>query len=117
MRANRVRLWGSGLLLVLFLLVLGVPAGLRAEEKKGGTWSGVDESIVEKYAKEHGREAREPYINTDQGDLLLFVFLLGGAAGGFLAGYSWRNLMDRKPEGKDACVKTTPSAPAGKERI
>ena len=64
-------------------------------------WPGVDESVVEKYAKENGREAREPFINTDQGDLLLFVFLLAGAVGGFAAGYSWRMLMvERAPEAK-----------------
>ena len=59
-------------------------------------WPGVDESVVEKYAKEHGREAREPLINTDQGDLLLFVFLLAGTIGGFAAGYSWRMLVSDK---------------------
>ncbi len=59
-------------------------------------WPGVDESVVEKYAKEHGREAHEPLINTDQGDLLLFVFLIAGTVGGFVAGYSWRMLMVEK---------------------
>ncbi|MBI5740050.1 MAG: cobalt ABC transporter permease [Nitrospirae bacterium] len=59
-------------------------------------WSGVDESVVEKYAKDHGREARAPLINTDQGDLLLFMFLVGGAVGGFAAGYYWRSLMEKK---------------------
>jgi hypothetical protein len=63
---------------------------------EGAKWSGVDESVVEKYAKEHGREARAPLINTDRGDLLLFVFLLAGALGGFVAGYYWRTLMDQK---------------------
>lgn len=63
-----------------------------AEESK---WSGVDESVVEKYAAEHGREAREPFINTDQGDLLLFVFLLGGAVAGFIGGYCWRVLKEQ----------------------
>jgi hypothetical protein len=63
-------------------------------------WPGVDESVVEKYAREHGRESREPLINTDQGDLLLFVFLLAGALGGFAAGYYWRMLMEgKKPRG------------------
>lgn len=62
-----------------------------------GTWSGVDETVVEKYAHEHGRQARKPYINTDQGDLLLFLFLLAGSVGGFIAGYSWKKLMDPKP--------------------
>lgn len=59
-------------------------------------WPGVDESVVEKYAKEHGREAKAPLINTDQGDLLLFVFLLAGAAGGFTAGYCWRELTHNR---------------------
>jgi ABC-type cobalt transport system substrate-binding protein len=61
-----------------------------AEEK----WQGIDESVVKKFAKEHGREAREPLINTDQGDLLLFVFLIAGTIGGFVAGYSWRKLTE-----------------------
>ncbi len=59
-------------------------------------WPGVDESVVEKYAKEQGREAHAPLINTDQGDLLLFVFLIAGAIGGFAAGYYWRILMVEK---------------------
>lgn len=61
-------------------------------------WPGVDESVVEKFAKEHGREAREPFINTDQGDLLLFVFLLAGTAGGFIAGYYWKELTGNKKQ-------------------
>ena len=56
-------------------------------------WAGVDESVVKKVAQEQGRKAWKPIINTDQGDLLLFVFLLAGAVGGFIAGYYWRILM------------------------
>ncbi|MGE5855794.1 MAG: cobalt transporter [Syntrophaceae bacterium] len=61
-----------------------------------GNWSGVDESVVERTAEEAGRPARDPYINTDQGDLLLFVFLLAGACGGFVAGYFYRALFPSK---------------------
>lgn len=68
-----------------------VPSAYGADK-----WPGVDESVVEKYAREHGREAREPFINTDQGDLLLFVFLLAGSVGGFAAGYCWRMLVSEK---------------------
>ena len=62
-----------------------------AEEKT--KWGGVDESVVEKVAKEHGRTAWTPFINTDQGDLLLFVFLLAGTAGGFVMGYNFQKLF------------------------
>ncbi len=62
-----------------------------------GPWGGVDVTVIEKYAIDAGREAREPFINTDQGDLLLFVFALGGAVGGFVMGYFWRKLVSEKP--------------------
>ena len=75
-------------LIALLLCFSSQPLAYSAER-----WSGVDESVVEKFAKEHGREAREPFINTDQGDLLLFVFLIAGAIGGFVAGYYWRTLV------------------------
>lgn len=83
-----MRRWCSILLLGLTLFA---PSTLAAEEKP--KWPGVDEVVVEKYARELGREAREPYINTDQGDLLLFLFALAGAAGGFVIGYYWHKLF------------------------
>lgn len=64
-------------------------------------WEGVDEAIVEKIAAEHGRPARPPVINTDRGDLLLFLFMASGVAGGFAAGYFWRRL-DRKLPAEDS---------------
>ncbi|MCL6473046.1 MAG: hypothetical protein K6T91_09615 [Firmicutes bacterium] len=59
----------------------------------GAGWSGVDESVVEHYAEKAGRSAWTPFINTDQGDLLLFVFLIAGVIGGFVVGYYWRILF------------------------
>lgn len=59
-------------------------------------WKGVDETVVGRFAEEGGRPPREPFINTDQGDLLLFAFLLAGAAGGFMAGYYFRALFPQK---------------------
>jgi len=80
----------SAAIVLMSMVSFALPA--IADEK----WSGVDESVVQKYAKEHDRAARAPFINTDQGDLLLFVFLLAGSTGGFVAGYYWRVLMVEK---------------------
>jgi cobalt/nickel transport protein len=60
------------------------------------SWVGVDEAVVEKIAKEHGREAKAPLIDPGSGDLLLFAFLVAGALGGFAAGYYWRELTHKK---------------------
>ncbi|WP_136515034.1 cobalt ABC transporter permease [Geomonas edaphica] len=64
-------------------------------------WDGVDEAVVEKVAKEHGREAKPPLLDLS-GDLLLFAFLMAGAVGGFVAGYYWRDLTAQKPRKDDA---------------
>lgn len=80
-------------ILLAFFLLFTVHYSLFAAAF-AANWSGVDESVVEKYAEEHGRTPREPLINTDQGDLLLFMFLAGGVIGGFTAGYYWRTLME-----------------------
>ena len=63
-----------------------------------GKWTGIDVSIVGKYAEKYGRPPRDPYINTDQGDLLLFVFTFFGLVGGIIIGYNFRKLFI---EGKD----------------
>lgn len=59
-------------------------------------WEGVDKTVVEKVAAQAGHPAREPYINTNHGDLLLFLFLLAGAIGGFIAGYTFRGLFSKQ---------------------
>jgi ABC-type cobalt transport system substrate-binding protein len=87
-------------MLGLVLLLGTLAASLSVPAYSAGTWAGVDESVVEKVAMEHGREAREPFINPDQGDLLLFVFLLAGILGGFTAGYYW-HVLAAKPSSSD----------------
>ena len=84
-----------GIFLIL-LFLLSFHFSLCTVASAAEKWTGVDETVIEKIAKEHGRQAREPFINTDKGDLLLFVFLLAGAIGGFAAGYSWRKLIETK---------------------
>jgi hypothetical protein len=78
-------------LILLFAIVL--LSGSICATGRAASWSGVDETVIEKFAEKAGRRAWEPFINTDQGDLLLFVFLLAGAAGGFAAGYWFRVLF------------------------
>jgi cobalt/nickel transport system permease protein len=80
---------------ILALLFSSVCLAAAEREAK---WAGVDETVVEKFATAAGRPPREPFINTDQGDLLLFVFLLAGTVGGFVAGYYYRELFRPKPK-------------------
>jgi hypothetical protein len=105
MRSNWLRTGLPSLLLSTFVvaLLLILPFISSAESHK---WQGVDESVVQRVAAEHGRKATSPLINTDQGDLLLFLFLLAGAGGGFAAGYFWRALTEQKKiaKAKDAGV-------------
>lgn len=78
------------------LVTLALPSLFVSTTAFSADWKGVDETVVEKFAEEAGRPSRDPFINTDQGDLLLFLFLLAGAAGGFMAGYFFRALFPPK---------------------
>ncbi|MCJ7699769.1 hypothetical protein MUO56_05965 [Candidatus Bathyarchaeota archaeon] len=91
-QSSKLKAQSLGMMLLLLTAFCILPPATPAGDK----WSGVDESVIEKVAKEHGREAREPFINTDQGDLLLFVFLLAGVGGGFIGGYYWRSLTEKR---------------------
>jgi len=77
----------------MLLLLLTAAVATAQEEEKKPKWPGVDETVVEKYAKELGREARAPFFDTDQGDLLLFLFALAGGIGGFVMGYYWHKVF------------------------
>ncbi len=74
------------------LLILPIWVGTALPESK---WPGVDEAVVQRFAQEANRTPREPWIRID-GDLLIFVFLLAGAAGGFVGGYYFRTLFPPK---------------------
>ena len=72
-----------------------IPVVIQMNNEEG-TWTGIDVSIVGKYATKYGRPPRAPYINTDQGDLLLFVFTFAGVIGGFVMGFNARKIFYEK---------------------
>ena len=80
--------------MVLCLLLWGCVSdnSLFAGEK----WPGVDEAVVNKIAREHGRQECRSIFPAAEGDLQLFMFLMSGAVGGFVAGYYWRVLLEGK---------------------
>lgn len=77
------------LLAIALIVFLGV-----SDLKMPGADQKVN-SVANKYAAEVGAGERAPYINTDKGDLLLFVFAAGGAIAGFWIGYNWRDLFGK----------------------
>ncbi len=81
-----------GLSLVLAAIICW---GLGDSDSK---FKGVDETVIEKFAKDAGREVKRPLIDTDQGDLLLLLFLIAGACGGFVGGYYYRELFSEKKQ-------------------
>jgi ABC-type cobalt transport system substrate-binding protein len=85
------------------MLLLGAVATMRPSPCFGedAKWKGVDETVVEKFAADAGHPARKPYINTDQGDLLLFAFLVAGAIGGFIGGYAFRALFPPRASSRE----------------
>jgi hypothetical protein len=68
----------------------------------GAGWQGVDEAVVERVARLAGRAPRAVLFDADRGDLLLFLFLIAGGAGGFVGGYHFRGLFppEHNPESR-----------------
>jgi cobalt/nickel transport system permease protein len=101
MKAKGAAACGFALLpaMLMIFLALAAASPVPAAEPR---WQGVDETVVEKFAAEAGRPPREPFINIEQGDLPLFLFLVAGAVGGFVAGYTFRGLFPPKDRLKHA---------------
>jgi ABC-type cobalt transport system substrate-binding protein len=77
-------------------LLLCLSAAAHAAPEK---WQGVDETVVEKYAVEHGRPPKTHLIEPT-GDVLLFAFLIAGTVGGFILGYYYREFTKKDSGGK-----------------
>lgn len=94
----------SKLAVALLVLVVGLAITgwlLLARTAPGNSilWAGIDVSVIGKLAEDAGREIKAPFVDIS-GDLGLFLFALGGAVGGFAAGYYWRRLISEKKRSK-----------------
>ncbi len=117
-RVHRVRHWWQGaghpgrVAAVGGMLLLGGLAlwGLVwAIAVSTGGWVGLDEGVMERVAAERGRAAWTPFINTDVGDLLLFVFFAGALGAGGVIGWLSRGLRGMEP-GNGGPVEGTTSS-------
>ena len=80
--------------IMLYTLLLGCVDNWTSYA--GEKWPGVDDAVVNKIAREHGREVHASLLPSAEGDLQLFMFLMAGTVGGFVAGYYWRVLLEGK---------------------
>jgi ABC-type cobalt transport system substrate-binding protein len=83
-------------------LVVALATGALLGMAQGASWPGVDETVVEKFAEAAGRPPRPPLLDLGEGDVQLFLFLVAGAVGGFVAGYFFRELFPPKGKREDA---------------
>jgi ABC-type cobalt transport system substrate-binding protein len=81
------------LLLYPLLILVLVVGGFFLLRRSSGKWAGVDETVVEKFARAAGHPPHRPLIDTEKGDLLLFCFLVAGILGGFVMGYCFHELF------------------------
>lgn len=86
----------NALLVAVFFAALCL--AVASAHASGEKWPGVDETVVGRYAEEHGRAARPCFIDLE-GDALLFAFLVAGAIGGFAMGYYYRDLTAKQNRG------------------
>lgn len=90
------------LIIVLVVATVSVAVAFSLKDRvkvtdEEAAWSGMDESVVEAFAAEHGREASGPVLPVEEGDILLFLFCLGGFAAGVVVGYLWRKVLVESP--------------------
>jgi len=79
-------------LLIVLVCFLSLTCLASAEEANKEKWVGIDEAVIEKYATDKGIQAADPLFNVE-GDMLLFLFALAGAIGGFVMGYYWHKVF------------------------
>jgi uncharacterized membrane protein len=89
---------------ILVLAVTGSVILARAHEE--GPWIDSTDAVSAQSASAAGRQAADPLINTDQGNMLVFFFTLAGVMAGSVIGYYWRKLIiGKEKEGKEQTNK------------
>lgn len=66
----------------------------QIQEEEIEKWGALDEIVIEKFAKEKGKEPA-PFIELE-GDLILFIFSLFSGIAGFFIGYYSRAIFGEK---------------------
>ncbi len=85
--------------ILVFAVIGSIALSSNNIVKEEGIWSDATDVLSGKAAGQAGREARDPYINTEQGNMLVFFFCLGGVVAGSIIGYNWRRLFAEKIKG------------------
>jgi len=96
---NLGKIVATGVVVVILVLaivgsVVTLSGQTTAREK--GLWSDATDVLSNTAALGAGRESRAPLINTEQGNMLIFFFALGGVVAGFTIGYNWRRVIAEK---------------------
>ena len=81
--------------------------------RDAGDWNDATDVLADNAAASAGREAVDPLINTEQGNMLVFFFGLAGGAAGILIGYNWHRLLSQDKQGKPITFQSFPMASAG----
>jgi cobalt/nickel transport protein len=92
---NLSRILATAAVAVILILAI-VGSVVFATPHNEGPWIDTTDVVAEEGANAVGRQATDPLINTDQGNMLVFFFTLAGIAGGLTIGYYWRKLMIEK---------------------
>jgi len=91
-----VILFGLGAIAGTFLLASNNPV------KQEGVLNDATDILSGGAAASAGRQARDPLINTEQGNMLVFFFTIGSLTASSIIGYNWRSLMRSKNRRKEA---------------
>lgn len=88
-KPQKVIFYGVAIVLLAFGLFFFSKADFQGADVRVTT-------IADQFARKVGAGSREPFFNTDKGDLLLFLFAFSGLVSGFFLGYQWRSIFSPK---------------------